>query len=188
MGLFSRGGTEPPAPLDLPYHPMSLEGLAARWVRWVAGIGPMHNPIDDRTGEDAAIDQPGDVWFLAGTFGGAATRWVTVTAGVPVFLPAFNIWEFPASGAAERVPGAFGRVELDATPVRTVQVSTPVPFLVQGARFNPVTQTRKPVPAVVTGVWALVDPPAPGEHLLRATGGDGAGFEVDLTVHLSVTP
>ena len=188
MGLFSRRGAEPPAPLDLPYHPMSLEGLAARWVRWVAGIGPMQNPIDDRTGENASIDQPGDVWFLAGTFGVAATRRVTVPAGVPVFLPAFNTWEFPASGAPQPVPGAFGRMELDAMPLQTVQVSTPVPFLVQGARSNPVTRSRRPVPAVVTGWWALVDPPAPGEHLLRATGGDGAGFRVDLTVHLNVTP
>jgi len=188
MGIFSRGAAVPPPPLDLPYDPTSLEGLAARWMRWVAGIGPMHNPISDTTGDDAAIDQPGDVWFLAGTFGGAATRRVTVPAGVPILLPAFNMWQFPTADPPEPVPGAFGRVELDATPVETVLVSTPVPFLVQGARLNPVTRTRKPLPAVVTGWWALIDPLAPGEHLLHATGGDGGGFEVDVTVHLTVAP
>ncbi len=67
-------------------------------------------------------------------------------------------------------------------------MSTPVPFMVQGSRFNPVTQTREPLRAVVTGWWVLVKPPAPGEPLLRATGGDGAAFEVDGAVHLSVIP
>lgn len=186
MGIFSRGKTDPPAPLDLPYDPMSHEGLAARWMRWVAGIGPLHNPIADSTGEDAAIDQPGDVWFLAGTFGGPATRQVSVPAGVPIFLPAFNIWEYPADGPAEPLPGAFGQVELDGVPVDTAVVSTPVPFVVQGARLNPVTRSRKPIPVVVTGWWALIDPPAPGAHMLHAAGGDGRGFELDLTVHLTV--
>lgn len=188
MGLFSRRSPDAPAPLDLPYEPSSLDGLAARWVRWVAAIGPMHNPISDTTGEDAAIGQPDDVWFLAGTFGGSATRSVSVPAGVRLFLPAVNVWYFPATGPAAPLPDAFGSVELDGAPVSTVVISTPLPFVVEGARFNPVTQTRKPIPVTVTGQWASIAPPAVGEHVLRVTGGDGHGFQLDLTVQLTVTP
>jgi hypothetical protein len=65
----------------LPYHPTSPEGLAARWVRWVAGVGPLRNPVADGTGEHAAIDQPDDVWFLAGTFGGEVERRCSIPAG-----------------------------------------------------------------------------------------------------------
>lgn len=186
MGLFSRGSAEPPAALDLPYDPVSHDGLAARWVRWAASVGIMHNPISDTTGEDAAIGQPDDVWFLAGTFGTAATRTITVPAGVPLFLPAINMWFFPATGPAEPLGDAFGQVQLDGEDIATVAIATPVPFLVEGARFNPVTQTRKPIPTTVSGIWAFVEPPARGEHVLRVTGGDGHGFELDLTVRLTV--
>lgn len=75
---------------------MSLDGLAARWVRWAASVGPMHNPISDTTGEDAELGQPDDVRFLAGAFGTSGTRAVQVPAGVPIFVPAFSVWHVRA--------------------------------------------------------------------------------------------
>ncbi|MCB2175675.1 MAG: hypothetical protein KQH57_07700 [Actinomycetales bacterium] len=187
MGLFSRGRTDGSEPLDLPYDPGSAEGLAARWTRWGAGIGPMHSPFTDPTGEDAALDQPADVWFLAGTFGGSADRAVTVPAGRPIFLPAVNMWDFPAYGPLEDLPRSYGSAELDDEPVEPIWISTPVPFLVAGARLNLVTKSRKPVPTVVAGWWVHMPPPLPGPHLLHVTGGDGHGFTLDLTFRLTVT-
>src|SRR5690349_20598448 len=100
----------------LPYHPTSPEGLAARWVRWVAGVGPMNNPVADRTGAHAAIDQPDDVWFLAGTFGGGVERRCTVPAGRPLFFPAFNMWHRYADQPPPHLPRAHGDLVVDAVP------------------------------------------------------------------------
>jgi hypothetical protein len=48
--------------------------LAARWLQWVRSIKPNRSPVSDTTGLFAAEAQPQDVWFLAGTFGGAVKR------------------------------------------------------------------------------------------------------------------
>ncbi len=78
--------------LPLPFPPASTEGLAARWVRWVAAAGPWRTPLADATGEDAARNQPLDVWFLAGTTGGAERRHIAVPPRTPLFGPAFCLW------------------------------------------------------------------------------------------------
>lgn len=185
MGLFSRASQADDAPLPLPYDPASPEGLAARWVRWAASVGPLHNPVTDPSGADAGLNQPDDVFFLAGTFGGSTARSVAVPAGVPLFVPAVNIWAWE-DGEVETLPRAFGDVVLDGVALGADRITTPEPFLVAGARANPVTRTRKPVPMVVTGLWKRLDPPAPGPHSLRVRGGDGHGFVVDLSVELLV--
>jgi hypothetical protein len=171
----------------LPYHPQSPEGLAARWVRWVAGIGPVSSPVADTTGEHAATDQPGDVWFLAGTFGEMVHRRCTTPAGVPLFLPAVNVWWWPTDQRAEGMPDAFGRVSVDGAAVELQTVATG-PFDVAGARFNPVTRTRKVVPVAVWGLWATVAGLEPGRHEVQVEGGDGHGFRVDALYTLEVGP
>jgi hypothetical protein len=62
----------------------------ALWWRWVLSIPGEQNPNTDDTGEDAANGQSGPVWFLGGTFGGTATRTVTVPAGKALFFPIGN--------------------------------------------------------------------------------------------------
>src|SRR3954467_5116502 len=105
MPLLSRLFTgDRRSPVELPYPPASPEGLAARWVRWVAGIGPMHNPIGDTTGADAGLNQPDDVWFLAGTFGDDVERRCNVPTDRPLFLPVFNMWHVPADGPPQPLP------------------------------------------------------------------------------------
>ncbi|WP_052720448.1 hypothetical protein [Actinoplanes rectilineatus] len=186
MSIFSRllGGSPEVAPL--PYDPQSPEGLAARWVRWVAGIGPVRNPIGDENGLYSDLHQPDDVWFLAGTFGGEARRSCPVPAGRPLFFPAFNMWHWPAEGPPTALRGAFGGLTVDGVQVELDVIATPVPFLVAGARANPVTQTNKPVPVTVWGYWKRLDPLPPGNHVVQFSGGDGHGFMVSATYYLAV--
>jgi hypothetical protein len=161
-------------------------GLAARWVCWAAGVESSRNPIGDLTGEYAGLNQPDDVWFLAGTFGGRAERRCAVPYGRRIFVPAFNIWEYPASGPPEYVQDGFGSIEVDGAEVPVQPIETPVPFDVAGVRGNPVTSTTRPIPVVVSGLWGLIDPLAPGGHTLELRGGFGRTFEVCVTYHLTV--
>ncbi|MGY1729244.1 hypothetical protein ACI79J_19975 [Geodermatophilus sp. SYSU D01062] len=188
MSFLSRltgGDREVPA---LPYDPASAEGLAARWVQWVASIDSDRDPIEDATGEHAGVNQPGDVFFLAGSYGKVVHRRCVVPGGRDLFLPLFNIWTRKAEGPPLRLPDAWGALQVDGADVEPVEIGTPVPFSVTGALLNPVTLRRKPVPVVVWGWWARVPAPAPGSHVLRAVGGDGHGFTVDVTWSLEVAP
>src|SRR5262249_56510522 len=60
---------------------------AAAWWQWGLGAPKDKNPISDRTGKFADRGQSGPVWFLAGTFGGKATRTCSVPAGKALFFP-----------------------------------------------------------------------------------------------------
>ncbi|WP_406378561.1 hypothetical protein [Streptomyces sp. NBC_01618] len=65
-------------------------GLAARWWQWALSAPDACSPVLDETGELAGWQQPDDVWFLAGTYGGRVVRRCSIPAGRPVFFPVFN--------------------------------------------------------------------------------------------------
>src|SRR5688572_29198623 len=60
-------------PQSQPYGKAYNEWSAA-WWQWAGSIPAANHPILDQTGDDAAVNQSGKVWFLAGTFGGASER------------------------------------------------------------------------------------------------------------------
>jgi hypothetical protein len=159
--------------------------LAARWVQWAAAASPRRNPISDPDGRHAHRNQPGDVFFLAGTYGEDAVRSCTVPAGRPLFFPAFNIWHVGGAPIAP-MPDAYGRAFVDhvSHPVVTAD-SGPAPFEVRGAWRNDVTGTRSSIPMRVWGIWATVPPLAPGPHQVHFEGGTGDGFRV--TAHYELT-
>jgi hypothetical protein len=187
MPLFSRRSTMPADGPALPYTPDSPEGLAARWVRWVADAGPVSNPVEDETGQYAGQNQPDDVWFLAGTYGRKPVeRRCLVPIGRELFLPVFNLWDVGSGGPPPVVERAFGSLTLDGVAVEPVEIGTPIPFTVAGARLNGVTGRKSPFPVTVWGLWSHLPALEPGEHDLHAVGGDGEGFVVDVRYRLSV--
>lgn len=187
MSFFSRKGSGAVPAAELPYDPRSPEGLAARWVQWVAAAGPLKNPVADETGEHAAVNQPDDVWFLAGSYGEQLQRRCVVPPGRDLFLPAFNMWHAGADGPPPIMERASGTVVVDGTLLEPDVIATPVPFTVAGARLNGVTRSKRAVPTTVWGLWKLIPALAPGEHQVRAAGGDGYGFRVDVTYQLTVS-
>src|SRR5580765_2042723 len=68
--------------------------LAAEWWKWTYSIpcttALCPNPVFDTTGGYGAVGQHGEVWFLAGTFGGTVTRNVSVPEGSQIFFPVVN--------------------------------------------------------------------------------------------------
>ncbi|KFD42748.1 MULTISPECIES: hypothetical protein [Cellulosimicrobium] len=182
----STSGSGRGADLPLPFPPTSTEGMAARWVRWAAAAGPWRTPLADPTGEDAARNQPADVWFLAGTTGGEERRHITVPARTPLFGPAFCLWSSDVLGRDD-LPDAYGTVTVDGEARPTTPTGTPSPFDVRGVWLNPVTRTRRTVPLSVWGVWAEISPLAPGRHEIVLDGGDGHGFTVGVHFTVDVT-
>ena len=171
---------------DLPYAVRSPEGLAARWVRWVAASGPIANPVEDDSGEYGDRNQPADVWFLAGSSGKAVRRTCVVPAGLDLFLPVINMWSVGVPmGVLER---AHGSVTVDGVSEAPDVIATPEPFTVAGARLNGVTGTKRPVPVTVWGLWKHLPALPAGEHHIHAVGGDGYGFAVDVSYRLLVRP
>jgi hypothetical protein len=84
-------------------HGQTYGEWAADWWTWVQSIPADINPVLDATGADAAVDQTGSVWFLAGSFSGDAERTVTIPTGKALFFPIINnIWvNFPTDPPME---------------------------------------------------------------------------------------
>lgn len=82
-----------PNPTVLPpnSHPygMTYSEWGARWWQWLLGQGTV-DLNSDTTGELCGIGQAGQVWFLAGAWGGSFTRECTVPKGKAIFFPVAN--------------------------------------------------------------------------------------------------
>ena len=94
VGVLQTLAARNPNPGVLPAHSnphgMSYGDWGAAWWTWALGIPKDQNPLFDTTGEFCHVGQEGPVWFLAGTFGGDATRTCTVPAGKALFFPILN--------------------------------------------------------------------------------------------------
>ena len=91
--LASTVGAEYPRvapPQSQPYG-ASYGEWGAAWWQWALAQPASANPLFDSTGEYCGAGQSGQVWFLAGTFGGSAERTCTVPAGRALLLPVLNI-------------------------------------------------------------------------------------------------
>src|SRR5438105_2653789 len=69
---------------------------SAKWFKWAYEPPPASSPVLDTTGQNCAVGQSGDVWFLAGTFfisppaPPPVTRICTIPAGRRLFFPVGN--------------------------------------------------------------------------------------------------
>ncbi|MGK5559157.1 hypothetical protein ACSNOI_46930, partial [Actinomadura kijaniata] len=170
----------------LPHDPSSLPGLAARWWRWACSVPGDRHPCRDATGRHAGVNQPEDVFFLAGTFGGEASRACAVPGGVPLFFPVLNVF---AEDDGKGVPH-FRRVRvaarLNGVDLPVTAVTNDVPYRLVGVPGNPMTPGAdgRDVRIVGSGHWCRIDPLAPGGYVLEFAG-DTAGFSVAVTYDLT---
>jgi len=196
--------------------------LTAQWWQWVYAQeavdvgGTNTNPLLDSTGAYATVGQengigPGDkFFFLTGTFGGDATRTVTVPHGKALFFPIFNseVDNAVAPPTNYGVPKlkALAKAQIDAATKldatfngKTVKIfrstsptfSYTVPdensiyafFGLTGPQFE-----GRVKPAVADGYWAYIPPPSPGQHELKFESANDTGFSLHVTYHLTVGP
>lgn len=200
-GAAERGGGAPNAsgvlpPESMPYG-MSYGEWSALWWNWAMGQPVASNPIADPDGSFCDVGQSGPVWFLAGAFGGSATRSCTIPAGKAIFFPVVNVYvNFPCGCPACAVP------ELDPSQIETCLATFATDYMddidqlevqVDGvslkknlfdyrARSGLFTFTPDPSnavfdgcilpsqPAVSDGYWVMLAPLSAGHHTLYFRG------------------
>jgi hypothetical protein len=149
--------------------------LVARWWLWARPIPADRNPVGDPTGAFAGLNQPRDVWFLAGTSGGRAERQCTIPSDRPLFFPVFS---------TQRAVGLFGGHPLRTIPDKAGATLDGTPLEMHeftSGRFKLAGRTR-----VSWGLWCVLEPLSPGAHVLAFEARLSDGFRVDVTYQLVV--
>ncbi|MEU7030716.1 hypothetical protein AB0A60_29020 [Streptomyces sp. NPDC046275] len=150
--------------------------LAARWWQWALSAPDDVSPVADPTGAHAAWNQPDDLWFLAGTYGGRVIRRCEIPAGRPVFFPVLNIHH---TKFFSRRP-----LTLDVTKAEAFLNGSPLPlreFVAPPFRLGLRMH-------LAWGLWSALAPLLPGQYVLEIKGVTADGFWVDTTYHLTVVP
>jgi hypothetical protein len=192
----------------------ALGPLSAEWVQWALSIPTGLNPqLGDYTdGDQCVVGQTGDVWFLAGVFGGGeAHRTCVIPQGTKLFFPIANYFEFNSPGvcgspavtvAQMRANGqdfvdaltSFS-LTVDGQPETVRRVQSPVfgVALPEDNIFDPLCAPENVPggiysPAITDGIYALVNPLPVGSHEIHfAAEAIGGGF-TDVTYTIEVVP
>ncbi|GHE54086.1 hypothetical protein GCM10014715_03760 [Streptomyces spiralis] len=145
--------------------------LAGRWWKWALAAPDDLCPVRDTTGENAAWNQPADLWFLAGTYGGRVVRRCVVPSDRPLFFPVLNMQH----------TRFHSKVPLFLTVARATASLNGVPLPLQefAAPFR-----TKLIRRFAWGIWGGVVPLTPGQYVLEIKAESTSGFWVDTTYHL----
>ena len=185
---FGNPGVLPP---DLNAFGRSYAEWSAAWWQWLVSIPNASNPNLATGTVDCTLGQSGHVWFLAATFGGAATRSCTIPDGKALFFSPLNGLFGDGVGdcdrtdpnhpcnintlrhsAAENVDDPeLLEVTIDKIPVRNIQqyrVASPV-FSAVFSETDPLfgLQSGLHITLVSDGYWLLLAPLSRGIHTIR---------------------
>ncbi|MER6825093.1 signal protein [Streptosporangium sp. NPDC000563] len=165
----------------------SAETIQGRWWTWAASEGESTNPVMDTTGEFCDRNQPEDVWFLAGTFGGTSQRTCRVPAGRPMVFPLVNRLCSEAK-CKKFLAIAEGGATLDGEPVALERMEDD-DVVVTGVADNPLTGEEGKTRSYACGIWARLQPLRPGRHTLTIRGSAGDFHTgVDYTLVVETEP
>lgn len=162
---------------------LSSKEMQGRWWTWAASEPLKTNPVADKDGGLCARNQPDDVWFLAGTFGGKVKRSCTVPDDLPIAFPLVN-----KIGTDEQCEAFMDVAEGSATLDGEDLVSDTYRgelVEVDGAASNPLTGKAGRLTDTACGLWVQIPPLEPGPHSLRIRG-KAADFSVEVGYSLTV--
>jgi hypothetical protein len=186
---------------------------AAEWWQWALGVPAAENPVLDTTGQNCAQRQIGDVWFLAGSFGGdPVDRNCEVPAGKSLFFPLINnVYGAFLNDPPETRTEEYVRDQAKCTAPARISLridgfNIPKALLTftgasgsQSPIFNVqlppgnVVGDEKTIPELVLspsaeqGYYVFLYPLRPGHHTIKWTSsGCTPGNSQDITYHLNV--
>jgi hypothetical protein len=186
--------------------------LSAAWWQTMLPIPVESNPTFDSTGVNCQSGETPKIFFLAGEgSGNPVTRTCKVPSTKPLFFPIINVEcsnvENPpffgatdadrkacAQGFADEIGLSTLRLTLDGVAIgnlaRFRAASPPFSFTMPRNDNILFVQGKTSGRSVSDGYWALLEPPAPGNHVIHFEGafvsGPGAGFSQNVTYQLSV--
>jgi hypothetical protein len=173
-------------PINSKPYGLTYGEWTVKWWQWASSIPAKDNPVADENGEKCAVGQNDpNVWFIAGTGGGEATRACTIPAGKAILVSIINV---VCSYATD--PGLKSESELrscakaDQDKATNLQASVDgvaIPNLkmyrVQSPLFNmtlPNDNVLASPPgttqAVSDGYWILLKPLQLGNHEIHFSG------------------
>lgn len=178
------------------------------WWTWALQTPAATAPMTDPTGAFAGVDNDRAVFFIAGSFGGDATRTFDAPAGKPLLLPVLNdvVLQFsgrgpdPATGGKgaanialadwlKSVTSVF--LTIDGEPVTNLQSDR-----VRSTWFSPGTAQPGSLiesfgfsgdlgPARSDGYWAMLRPLAAGRHEIDFGGTASVSVHIHDTIFVS---
>jgi len=173
-----------------------------RWVKWCLEQPIDSNPAKDMTGKNCCQNQSGPVWFLAGTFGGSATRKCTIPNGKAIMFP---ILEKETSFVEDkditsetdlvsRTTDQTSRIShmeasIDGVPLQNLdrcRVQTPV-FEIVFPKANVYQVQEGPTQGTSNGIWVFLEPLSVGQHKIYFKGvHTQPDFETEVTYDLLI--
>ena len=200
----------PAAAQVVPFDATLYGNLAAAWQQYVFSIPVPANPTFDTTGVNALVGQSGPLYFLCGApTTDAITRNVRLPLGKFLFFPLVTVecstvesFPFFGSNFAELLACATSFFNpsdqlsctidgVDVRRLKSYRAASPLyPFTM------PPQNNILGLPgvtggfSVTDGYWLLLEPLAPGNHVIHFTAlitqGLGAGFSQNITYNLTV--
>ena len=147
------------------------------------------NPSDEAGGANCEINQQGPVWFLGGPLGSSFTRSCTIPAGKAILSPIVTfINDYPCPDPTfQPAPGqslddflrigvapildsvTLATAEFDRKPLKVRRVVTKLFSFTGAASLVPFDSciTGSPQLGVSDGFFVFIEPPEPGEHILK---------------------
>jgi hypothetical protein len=160
-----------------------------KWWQWALGTPRSINPVVDETGKNASVNQPTDVWFLAGKFGDEnksfPQRQCTVPAGRAILFPIINCeanpLEYPELKTEEDILDHVSN-DVDTVVRKECYVNgklTPVQRVASDPQIFPVTISKDnsmgvknggSTRAAADGYWVFLKPLPKGDFVIKFAG------------------
>ena len=184
--------------------------LATSWWQWALETPASENPLTDTTGQFAAVNQSGRVWFLAGNPGGTTVRTITVASGKALFFPIVNFFDAEdgivvggwrlflvprpiqvaqmfVSSVIATATGLSCEVDGNPLPITTANLEQSTPFSLHLPADNILgVPAGVYYPAVDSGYYVLLRPLSAGPHTIHWAGSI-TFFSLSLDVTYNIT-
>ncbi len=169
-----------------------VQNFPARWWAWAESAPAGRSPITDKTGRDCSEHQPADVWFLAGTTGGSATRSCTITTDRPIYFPVLNRvcpvtnGQLDSAALSQCVLSVYNaKATLDGKSLAVLPATSGTSFeltVPRGDAFGLPPGARR---FVTWGAWVGPLRVSKGSHVLHFRARSGT-FSLSVVYHLTV--
>jgi hypothetical protein len=172
-------------PVDSKPYGKSYADWSAIWWQWLLSIPKDKSPAGDSTGGNCGTNQQGPIWFLAGTFGGAAERTCTIPSGKAIMFSALNsecsYAEYPDEKTESDLLECAKTFQDQTTSAQVTINGTAIEnldkFRIQSPLFNVTLPENNvfgissgPTQAVSDGLWVILKPLPVGEHKIGFKG------------------